>query len=147
MAFDHRPQPSAPAGRPAQEVWSRVRDTTWRSQVLGPRWEAVVRDHIARGDQVGVGPVEQVGVSTVSDRAARRSHELDLLALRAGEVVALGEAKLRKLGRDDLVRLLRVRDLLGAPNATIVLAPATGVELSSDAPANVIKVEPADVYT
>lgn len=86
-------------------------------------------------------------MSTVSDRAARRSHELDLLALRAGEVVALGEAKLRKLGRDDLVRLLRVRDLLGAPNAMIVLASATGVELSSDAPANVVKVEPADVYT
>lgn len=139
-------RPLLQAGR-AQEVWNRVGDTTWRSQVLGPRWEAVVRDHVARGDQVGVGPVEEVGVSTVSDRAARRSHELDLVALREGEVVAIGEAKLRKLGRDDLARLLHIRDLLGAPNATIVLASATAVELPFDVPPNVVKVEPADVYT
>lgn len=65
-------RPLLQAGR-AQEIWSRVRDTTWRSQVLGPRWEAVVRDHIARGDQVGVGPVEQVGRGEHRLRSSRQT--------------------------------------------------------------------------
>jgi len=42
--------------------------------------------------------VDVVGVTTVSDRARRRSHEVDLLAVRDGRVVAVGEAKLRALG-------------------------------------------------
>lgn len=133
------------AGR-ARQVWDRVRETTWRSQVLGPRWEAVVRDHVAGGAVVRIGAVDAVGVSAVSDRAAKRTHELDVLALGAGRVLALGEAKLRKLGRDDLARLLHIRNLIGAPDATIVLASAAGVELPSDAPSNVITIEPADVY-
>lgn len=133
------------AGR-AREVWDRVGQTSWRSQVLGPRWEAVVRAHVAGGAVDRVGGIDAVGVSTVSDRDLRRTHEVDLVGLRGGKTVALGEAKLRALGRDDLARLLRIRELLGAPEAAIVLASATRVELPPNAPSEVVAIVPADVY-
>ncbi len=93
-----------------------------------------------------VGAVDALGVSTVSDRAHRRAYEVDLVALKAGSIVAVGETKLRALGRDDLQRLLHVRELLHAPTAVIVLASATGVELPPDAPREVVKIGPEDIY-
>ena len=129
----------------AAEVWNRVGETTWPSQVLGPRWEEVARAHLAAsGDPVG--PVDVVGTTVVADPAHKRSHEVDLLAVRDGRVVALGEAKLRTLGVADLERLLRIRDLLKAPKAKIVLASATGVDLETGQSSGVIAIEPADVY-
>lgn len=133
------------AGR-AREVWERLGATSWRSQVLGPRWEAVVRAHLASGAVARIGLVDAIGVSTLSDRDLRRAHEVDLVALRGGSVVALGEAKLRALGSDDLARMLRIRELLRAPKATIVLASAVSVELPPDAPSEVVAIGPADVY-
>ncbi len=129
----------------AAEVWARLGETTWRSQVLGPRWEAVARGHLARGE-TRLGQVEAVGTTTVSDRARRRSHEVDLVAMRGGRVVALGEAKLRPLGAADLDRLLRIRDLLHAPEAAIVLASATGVDPALTASPDLVAIEPANVY-
>jgi xanthine dehydrogenase iron-sulfur cluster and FAD-binding subunit A len=93
-----------------------------------------------------VGPVDVVGTTVVADPARRRSHEVDLLAVRDGRVVALGEAKLRTLGPADLERLLRIRDLLNAPKAKIVLASATGVDPQAGRSPDVIAIEPADVY-
>jgi len=110
----------------AEQVWARVGETSWPSQVLGPRWEAVARAHLAAGGVEGLGQVDAVGATTVPDRAHKRGHEVDLVAMRNGEVVALGEAKLRALGAADLDRLPRIRDLLGAPQASIVLASARG---------------------
>lgn len=133
------------AGR-AAEVWARVRETTWPSQVLGPRWEAVARAHLARNAEERLGPVDVVGATTVSDRARRRSHEVDLVAVRGGEVIAVGEAKLRALGTGDLERLLRIRDLLSAPAAALVLASATRVEPAAARSPDAIAIEPADVY-
>lgn len=133
------------AGR-ADEVWARVRDTTWPSQVLGPRWETVARAHLAGGAIERIGPVDAVGVTTVSDPALKRAHEVDMVAVRAGKVVALGEAKLRPLTRADLARLHHIRELLGATDAAIVLASATRVEAIPDAPAEVVSIEPGDVY-
>jgi AAA+ ATPase superfamily predicted ATPase len=130
----------------AEEVWSRVGETTWPSQVLGPRWEAVARAHLASGGGERLGAVDAVGATTVADRAERRSHEVDLVAMRGGRVVALGEAKLRALGARDLERLLRIRELLGAPEASIVLASASGVRSKLGDRPDVIPVEPADVY-
>ncbi len=127
-------------------MWARLGETSWRSQVLGPRWEAVTRAHLARGGEERLGPVEVVGATTVSDRTRRRSHEVDLLAVRAGRVVALGEAKLRALGAADLDRLLRIRDLLDAPDASIVLASATGVEPTLTGRPDLIAIKPMDVY-
>ncbi|HXV04604.1 MAG TPA: MarR family transcriptional regulator [Solirubrobacterales bacterium] len=130
----------------AAEVWAQLRETTWPSQVLGPRWEAVVRAHLARGGSERLGPVDLVGATTVSDRARRHNHEVDLLALRAGRVVALGEAKLRPLGAPDLDRLLRIRDLLDAPRAKVVLASASAVDPALSAQPDLISISPTDVY-
>ena len=130
----------------AAEVWARLRETTWRSQVLGPRWEAVVRAHLGRGGEERAGPVDVVGATTVSDRTARRSHEVDILAMRAGRVTALGEAKLRVLGASDLERLQRIRDLLDAPDASIVLASAAGVDPAVTGRPDLIAIGPSDVY-
>ncbi|HEY5943460.1 MAG TPA: MarR family transcriptional regulator [Solirubrobacterales bacterium] len=138
----------------AAEVWDRLRETTWPSQVLGPRWEAVARAHLERAGEGFGGPFRTVGVTTVADRAARRNHEVDLVAVRGGQVVTLGEAKLRALEVADLERLLKIRELLDAPEATLVLASATGFEPGLEAamaegsngggPA--VTVSPEDVY-
>jgi len=132
------------AGR-ADEVWSGVRDSTWRTQVLGPRWEAVARRHLA-GAGSALGPVDVVGMTTVADRTRRISHEVDLVAVRAGAVVAVGEAKLRPLGRGDLDRLRRIRALLGAPEARLVLASVGDVDAEAAGQDDVITVLPRDVY-
>ncbi len=130
----------------AAEVWDRVGATTWPSQVLGPRWEAVVREHAAAGRLDGLGEVGALGATTVADRGAHTSHELDLVATRGKRVVALGEAKLRKLDSEDLDRLLHVRDLLEAPKAKIVLASAAGVDRKATAHPDALTVEPTDIY-
>jgi uncharacterized protein len=130
----------------AAEVWARTGETTWPSQVLGPRWESVARAHLAGGGVERLGPLDLVGVTTVSDRAERRSHQVDLVAMRGDRVVAIGEAKLRPLGAPDLERLLRIRDLLDASEAAIVLASATGVDPGSTNRPDLIAIEPADVY-
>ena len=138
-------RPALQAGR-AGDVWARVRETTWRAQVLGPRWEAVARAHVERVADGALGPVDLVGTTTVSDRSKRTSHEVDLIATRGREVVALGEAKLRRLGRADLDRLRRIRDLVGAPGARLVLASAEGVEANVARSDEVMVVVPGDVY-
>lgn len=133
------------AGRAAQ-VWAGVRDTTWRAQVLGPRWEAVVRDHAARGAIAELGTVDLVGATTVPDPAHRTSHQVDVVALRQGQIVALGEAKLRRTGREDLKRLEAIRDLLGATDARLLLASAEGVDPTAARTPAALTIEPKDVY-
>jgi uncharacterized protein len=115
--------------------------------VLGPRWESVARAHLARAGADLRGPFDVVGATTVPDRARRTGHEVDLVAMRDGRVAAVGEAKLRPLKAADLERLRRVRELLGAPEATLVLASATSVAPSLAAAEDVLALTPADVYT
>lgn len=50
------------------------------------------------------------------------------------------------LGASDLDRLLRIRDLLDAPDAAIVLASVAAVDPSLTARPDLIAIEPADVY-
>lgn len=130
----------------AEEVWARLGEASWPSQVLGPRWEAVARAHLRAGGEQRLGPLDAVGATTVSDRDQRRSHEVDLVAVREGRVIALGEAKLRALGPRDVVRLERIRNLLGAPEASIVLASAGGVDPALRNRRDLVAIEPADVY-
>jgi uncharacterized protein len=127
----------------AAEVWDRVGATTWPSQILGPRWEAVARAHLAGGGVDGVGPVEVAGATTVSDRSRRESHEVDLIAMDGKRILALGETKLRKLDATDLDRLLDIRDLLEAPAAKLILASAAEVDAQHP---DLIAIEPGDVY-
>ena len=128
----------------AATIWERLADTTWRSQILGPRWESVARAPVARQDDGPAGPLDAVGATTVSDRAARRTIEVDLVATRDGSVAAVGEAKLRTEYPETCPA--HVRDLLGAPNAALILASATAVEPSVANLPGVIAIEPGDVY-
>lgn len=61
-------------------------------------------------------------------------------------MVAPGEAKLRALGPRDLARLERIRELLGARGASIVLASASGVDPELRGRPDLVALEPADVY-
>jgi hypothetical protein len=133
------------AGR-AKEVWRRVRGTTWLTQVLGPRWEAVVREHLTRLAGTDLGSVDVVGTTTVSDRANRTSHEIDVVAMRGNKVVAIGEAKLRRLGANDLDRLRQLRELIGVPSARLILASAEDVDPRAAESPDVIVIRPRDVY-
>jgi hypothetical protein len=137
----HRSQLQAGA---AAAIWEGARETTWPSQILGPRWEAVARAHLLASERLGA--VDVVGATTVADRARKRNHEVDIVAMRGDRVVAVGEAKLRRLGGEDLERLRRIRGLLGAPEAAIVLASATAVEVPRPDRAELVAVEPRDVY-
>ncbi|MGH9246384.1 MAG: AAA family ATPase [Acidimicrobiales bacterium] len=138
-------RPALQAGR-AAEVWARVRDTTWRAQVLGPRWETVVRAHVARTAGAVIGPVDVVGATTVPDRSRRTSHEVDVIARRGRRVVALGEVKLRRLGPGEIDRLQRIRDLIGAADARLILASADGVDVEAGRGPGVVSIVPRDVY-
>ena len=131
------------AGR-AAEVWAAIRETTWLSQVLGPRWESVVRSHLAASWPMTSGAVV-VGTTTISDRSAKKGHELDIVVTVDGKVAALGEAKLRRLGRLDVDRLRRLQELIGAPEARLVLASATGVDQAAVS-GNVSTIGPSDIY-
>jgi len=139
------PQRSRLQAAGAGELWAGLRETTWPSQVLGPRWEAIARAHLARGDE-RLGQVDGVGATSVSDRARRKSHEVDLVAVREGNVVAVGEAKLRALEATDLERLRRIRDLLDAPEAALVLASAGGIPPTLAEADDLIPLGPGDVY-
>jgi len=133
------------AGR-AREVWTAVGETAWRSQVLGPRWEAVVRAHVATGAVAGIGDADTVGATHVPDRHAKRNRELDMIAMRSGEPIAIGEAKLRRLGRDDFERLRAIGQSLGAPGVRLVLASADGVDAAVAKRQGVTAITPATVY-
>lgn len=109
--------------------------------IADPELDVAVAAMVAEGARFVV-----VGASAVSDRVRRRSHEVDLVAMRGGRIAALGEAKLRTLGASDLDRLLRIRDLLDAPDAAIVLASVAGVDPSLRTRPDLIAIEPADVY-
>ena len=140
------PNRSVLAAGGATSLWPRLASTTWRSQVLGPRWEEIVREHLRRGAEERIGSPDVVGGTSVSERAGRRRHELDVVALREGRVIAIGEAKLRRLDARDLERLLHLRELLGAPEAEIVLASATGFAQELERNPALTMVDPARVY-
>jgi hypothetical protein len=66
--------------------------------------------------------------------------------MRGRTVVAIGEAKLRRLGRGDLDRLRRIRDLLGVPDARLVLASADRVDAGVAREPDVVTLLPSDAY-
>lgn len=106
----------------------------WRAQVLGPHFEQLARDWAAEhaADDTLGGEPAVIGRGTVDDPATRTRHEIDLVAIDGqGSVVALGEAKLRRLGPDDAARLVRLRQILsdagrGRRGARLLLISAEG---------------------
>jgi uncharacterized protein len=130
----------------ADRVWERIQKTTWPSQITGPRWESVVRSHVSSHlfDLFGL-EATSVGVTTISDRTGKASHELDLVVTDGTNVLAVGESKIRQITLSDYQRLDRIRKLLKAPNATIVLASATSI--AKDVPSEAVSVTLPSVYS
>ncbi len=97
----------------ADRVWERIQSTTWPTQIAGPRWETVVRSYVAAHmfDLFGL-RATSVGVTTISDRAEKTSHPVDLVVTDGSNVLAIGESKLRRLTLSDYQRLDNIRTLL-----------------------------------
>jgi hypothetical protein len=91
--------------------------------VFGPHFEHLAREFVARFASTATvgGTTSAVGSAVVPDAAARRSHEIDVVAVeslsdRRRRVVAIGEAKFTAAPRNvgDLLRLERARELVVA---------------------------------
>jgi AAA+ ATPase superfamily predicted ATPase len=105
------------------EAWEDAQPSL-RTQLYGPAFEELARQWTARhasADSIGGSPGE-VGSTTVNDPTGKAQHQLDVVALAAGQrrqarqpsIIALGEAKDsdRRRTDADLARLDRIRTLL-----------------------------------
>ncbi len=107
----------------AEQVWQQAAPT-FNSKILGPHFEDLARDFTRRYAHTLLpgGLPGPVGTTEVADPVARTKHEVDVIALAAGErpqaprakIALLGEAKatVARRGTGDLERLERIRDLL-----------------------------------
>lgn len=142
-------------------AWRDAADR-FRSAILGPTWEELLRVHVRRYGQDLFGePVNSVGRTAVANPERRVEEEVDVVALGMGSgpkrkiVRALGEAKLRELGTRDLNRLEGIAQRLAGQNVRVqkphyVLASASGFSKdlvrSSRARRDVQLVSIDDVY-
>ncbi|MFG1758365.1 ATP-binding protein [Micromonospora echinofusca] len=161
-----RPAWTALEQRRGADVWRRSQPR-YASAVLGPAFEEIVRQWALRfADQETLGgPVAEVSAAVLTDPASRSSHELDLVALGESPLgdgprplLAIGEVKWgRLLGRPDLDRLQRARELLvarsglDARGARLLLASAEGFtaelrQLAVHRP-DVVLVDPDRLYS
>jgi AAA+ ATPase superfamily predicted ATPase len=110
-----RPNQAALARRQAQTVWARSTET-FRSQVLGPQFEATCRAAVLDLD-LGLPYVADVGASVLRDEATGRNHEVDIVGVdEHDQVVLIGEVKASDgpRGLDDIRRLDRLAALIPA---------------------------------
>jgi hypothetical protein len=117
------PQAAAVEQGFAEQVWQQAAPT-FNSKILGPHFEDLARDFTRRYAHTLLpgGLPGPVGTTEVADQAARTKHEVDVIALAAGErpqgprakIALLGEAKATaaRRGTGDLERLERIRALL-----------------------------------
>jgi AAA+ ATPase superfamily predicted ATPase len=120
----------------AARAWSDARPT-FTSKILGPHFEDLAREWTRMYAAVEAGlDLGTTGSIVVPDRAARTSHEVDVVSLAPGErpqssgssIALLGEAKATVMprGMRDVERLEHIRGLLDelghpASEATLVL--------------------------
>jgi uncharacterized protein len=147
-------------GRAAQ-AWAEAKPT-FSSQILGPHFEAIARDWTIStlSQRTGI-PVGWTGTTTVACREHGKTHQVDVVSLRPGDMPRTGSAQISLVGeakctnqprtRSDLIRLAHIRDLMGsrAANAALVLFSRSGFnnELQDDAGANeVTLITLADMY-
>lgn len=115
------------------EAWADARQS-FEYLVLAPHFEQLAREYVGRAGEDAFGaPLLTVGSTVVTDRNERAGHQIDMVALGGDDgagnrvVKAVGQARLRELGADDLERLKRLRATLHeAGDAHLVLASATG---------------------
>ncbi|MEV3874491.1 ATP-binding protein [Streptomyces sp. NPDC049906] len=117
------PQAAAVEQGFAEQVWQQAAPT-FNSKILGPHFEDLARDFTRRYAHTLLpsGLPGPVGTTEVADQAARTKHEVDVIALAAGErpqtprarIALLGEAKATaaRRGTGDLQRLEHIRALL-----------------------------------
>lgn len=130
------PQAAAVEQGFAGQVWQQAAPT-FNSKILGPHFEDLARGFTRRYGHalLPAGLPGPVGTTEVADRTARTKHEVDVIALAAGErpqaprarIALLGEAKTTaaRRGPGDLERLEHIRALLagqGYDTATTALA-------------------------
>jgi len=128
--------------RQAAVVWRR-QQSAFRSEVVGPHFEALCRDWAAHAteDVFGGFPAE-VAAATIPDPGNRTQIEVDVAVLTAGtpeeprRVLSLGEAKWGEImGLGHLERLRQARDLLsvkGHRTADTVLVCYSGAGFSAE---------------
>ncbi len=115
------------AGAP---VWNDLQPHV-ASKIFGPHFERLAREWTAQhatGDILADRP-QHVGTSEISCKEHRSKYELDVVATRDGQVLALGEAKWtnKKLDINHLHRLKHIRDLLvNAKDARLLLFSRSG---------------------
>ncbi|MEV7986545.1 hypothetical protein [Micromonospora sp. NPDC085948] len=161
-----RPSWTALEQRRGSDVWRRS-NRRYSSAVLGPAFEDIVRQwalRFATPDTFG-GVVADASAAVLTDPATRTSQELDLVAFGeppfgdgARPLLAIGEVKWgRTLGRPELERLGRARDLLAARpsldvrDTRLLLASAAGFtdelrHAASQRP-DVVLVDPLRLYS
>lgn len=147
------PRSAAFEDRRTEAAWQDALPTI-RSQIFGPAFEALAREwtrHSASSETTG-GSIGEVGTTVVNDAVGRAQHQVDVVALAAGQrrqsphasVRVLGEAKDSDRQRriDDLERLDGIRGLLAkrgvdATSAKLLLFGRSGFdrELSTAAEA------------
>lgn len=124
----------------AAEGWAQAQPT-YSAKILGPHFEAIARDWTITS-LTGYAGIQTgwTGVTTIACREHRKTHQIDVISLRPGDmprtdsaqIAVIGEAKstneLRTLA--DLTRLRHIRDLLGprAEDAALVLFSRTGFD-------------------
>ncbi len=123
-----RPRLSQYEERQFEDAW-KASHPTFKSQILGPHFEHLAREWVRRfASEASVGgKVGEVGSTVVADRKERKSLEIDVVGLAAGErrqskssrILCIGEAKSsdRERTLHDLNRLDRMRGLLVADGA------------------------------
>ena len=126
-----------PGRRGAADVWSYVRDHRHGASASPAcRWESVVRQHISRREVAGLVPLVSVGASL----------GLEVVGIDADRRVAvIGRVSVDDLGVVDLQALEERRQLLGVPDAQLVLASTVRVDAAAVAQ-GAVAVTPADVY-
>ncbi|MFC3503773.1 ATP-binding protein [Micromonospora krabiensis] len=160
-----RPAWTALEQRRGADVWRRSQ-RRFGSAVLGPAFEETVRQWTLRFavPETFGGVVAEASAGVLTDPSTRTSHELDLVAIGeppvgdgARPLLGIGEAKWgRVLGRPDLGRLERARQLLAAREgfeadaARLLLASGEGFtdelrQVAAGRP-DVILVDPERLY-
>ncbi|MET8041428.1 ATP-binding protein [Micromonospora sp. NPDC005215] len=161
-----RPAWTALEQRRGPDVWRRSH-RRYSSAVLGPAFEEIVRQWALRfsAPETFGGVVAEASAAVLTDPSTRTSLELDLVAF--GEppfgdgprpLLAIGEVKWgRTLGRPELDRLGRARDLLAARpgldvrDARLLLASGAGftdeLRHAAGQRPDVVLVDPSRLYS
>ena len=132
----------------AQAVWDGAQATV-ESNIYGPHLEDLAREwaaYHAAPSTLG-GSARAVGSSDVACRE-HRGHQVDVVVAEGDRIIALGEAKWRSVGADDLDRLRHIRSLVPhAAGAQLLLFSGAAPSLRAAQPPEVQIIDLERLYT